>query len=648
MKRVLLSIIVLGTVIFTSCKKTTTNDGDQKIDIETLDIPGNFDFNTTKVIELTIHDAAQNVKYDVYTIKNNVPDDIIYSDDDSTVVIDDLNNKIASGFIKTEGVFSVKLNIPAYHHYLYLMRSKDGIFKGTNVEITGNTANYTYNPATFKRLATNNDILYAVNGNEQKLYAIDMSNGAVTTISSSIPFTSLANAVDIPSNRVYISNKSAPYQLGYYDLNNNNFTVIGNLDLKFFRMGFNHSDGFLYTCNNDKKLYKIDPTTGAFVQTYRISGFDNKRWGDLAFDDNGTLYFSNYNGIYIGTFSGNDVHVTKISDNSLPKKLTSLAAGSNGKLYFFTKQTNKLIEFDPATAAWSYFNISPSIKINDLGIWRNNGSGGGTDSDGDGVPDEQDDYPNDPERAFNNYFPGEGTWATLAYEDLWPSKGDYDFNDLVIGYNINQITNADNKVVEIKSKWNPRHNGAGLNNGFAFQFNSNPDAIESVSGYNHTLGNIPLNANGTEAGQQLANVVVMDETTPNIGDTIYVDVLFNNPVSENSIGVPPYNPYVIINGDVTTEVHLPDMVPTSLANTALFGTGDDDSDPATGKYYKTENNLPWGINIVYDFVWMKEKQQITWGYLKFADWATSGGTVYQDWYKDLPGYRDDSQLDYQN
>lgn len=70
------------------------------------------------------------------------------------------------------------------------------------------------------------------------------------------------------------------------------------------------------------------------------------------------------------------------------------------------------------------------------------------DQDGDGVVNDDDDYPEDPERAFNNYYPAEGT-STLAYEDLWPGKGDYDFNDLVLDYRFNVVTNALNNVVEV-------------------------------------------------------------------------------------------------------------------------------------------------------------------------------------------------------
>ena len=59
------------------------------------------------------------------------------------------------------------------------------------------------------------------------------------------------------------------------------------------------------------------------------------------------------------------------------------------------------------------------------------------DTDEDGVSDLFDDYPNDPEKAFDNYSPAEGQFGTLAFEDLWPAKGDYDFNDIVIDYQYN-------------------------------------------------------------------------------------------------------------------------------------------------------------------------------------------------------------------
>ncbi|MDX5430392.1 MAG: LruC domain-containing protein [Bacteroidota bacterium] len=92
-----------------------------------------------------------------------------------------------------------------------------------------------------------------------------------------------------------------------------------------------------------------------------------------------------------------------------------------------------------------------------------------SDSDGDGVPNNQDDYPNDAALAFNNYM--NANFSTLMFEDLWPGKGDYDFNDLVVDYRINRITNANNKIVKAEAVVVLRAIGASYTNAFAFQIN---------------------------------------------------------------------------------------------------------------------------------------------------------------------------------
>lgn len=71
------------------------------------------------------------------------------------------------------------------------------------------------------------------------------------------------------------------------------------------------------------------------------------------------------------------------------------------------------------------------------------------DADNDGIADNDEDYPNDQFRAFNNWFPALGL-GTLLFEDLWPNIGDYDLNDLVVDYRFNTVTDALAEVVEIK------------------------------------------------------------------------------------------------------------------------------------------------------------------------------------------------------
>lgn len=280
------------------------------------------------------------------------------------------------------------------------------------------------------------------------------------------------------------------------------------------------------------------------------------------------------------------------------------------------------------------------------------------DSDGDGIPDNQDEYPNDPDKAFDNNYEG-----SLAYEDLWPGKGDYDFNDIVIDYEISQITNSANKVSAISATYTLRAYGAEYHNGFGFEMNAEPSKIASVSGTEISDNYITLSGNGTEANQESAVVIVFDDaydvlpypgsgigvnTDPDFEYLepvdINVDIVFSEPVSVSSIGTPPYNPFIIADQQRGYEIHLPDKEPTSLVDETLLGQWEDDSDPLNGRYFKTEGNLPWGINVAGSFDYPIEKIQIIDAHLKFAEWAQSSGELFPDWYLDEPGYRNQNNI----
>ncbi|MEI7982532.1 MAG: LruC domain-containing protein, partial [Bacteroidota bacterium] len=293
-----------------------------------------------------------------------------------------------------------------------------------------------------------------------------------------------------------------------------------------------------------------------------------------------------------------------------------------------------------------------------------NQPGGLPDQDGDGVPDADDAYPHDPARAFNNYYPAVG-FGSLVFEDLWPGKGDYDFNDLVLDFRFKTVTNADNKVSEVYATFVIRAIGAGLKNGFGFQFpgTSIQGSDVEVAGFKTKENFINLNPNGTEAGQERITVIVFDnvfKVMPSPGgfgvntvpgnpyvkpDTTIVSILFKpNTYAMADIGVDQFNPFMIVNLDRGKEIHLTDNPPTSLVNQAYFKTGDDDSDPASGRYYKTKRNLPWAIRITSSYDYTNETAQITSGHLKFAAWAESSGGQYPDWYLKISGYRNESNI----
>ena len=270
--------------------------------------------------------------------------------------------------------------------------------------------------------------------------------------------------------------------------------------------------------------------------------------------------------------------------------------------------------------------------------------GGGTDTDNDGVPDTQDDYPNDPDKAFNNFTPFEGGFTSVAFEDLWPSKGDFDFNDLVVDANYNHITNASNEVVEMNYKIFVRHIGASFHNGYAIQWPFAPGQVSSISGNNITDGLVTLSANGTESGQSKAVLVVFDDAFDNDQDTLNITVDLQNPYNFSLLNQEGLNPFMFVNGERGKEIHLINHEPTDLVNQSYFGINKDVSNEGAGIYYRTENNEPWAISISHDYDPPVEKVDIHNAYLKFADWVNSNGDQYQDWYEDKQGYRNSSNI----
>lgn len=266
--------------------------------------------------------------------------------------------------------------------------------------------------------------------------------------------------------------------------------------------------------------------------------------------------------------------------------------------------------------------------------------------------------------VIDNYFPSNG-FGTLGFEDLWPSRGDYDFNDLVVDYQFKILTNISNMVQEVEGTFIIKAFGASFRNGFGFQL---PAAINAndltVTGYSLKENYITLSPNGTESGQAKATIIVFDNaykqmSHPGVGigvntdeaapyvtpDTVHIHMAFPaNTYSINDLDIANFNPFMIVNQTRGTEVHLPDYPPTSLATTSLLGTMEDTSDPSSGKYYRTKNGLPWALNIYEHLDYPIEKTPINQAFLHFVEWAISSGASYPDWYKNLPGYRNGSLI----
>lgn len=277
-----------------------------------------------------------------------------------------------------------------------------------------------------------------------------------------------------------------------------------------------------------------------------------------------------------------------------------------------------------------------------------------TDTDGDGCCDEDDAFPNDPTKCDIQYLPGEDVYGSYAFEDLWPSTGDFDFNDVVMDRTTELILDPNGDVIEAQHKFVLKAAGAGYNNGFGFAMpNTTPAEITSVtSSYTPAGEYTSVDAKGLEPGQTQAVVILFENwrnlvtyttvgkyfntihTSNNGGqgysDTITVDIVFATPQVVSD--VLEIDPFVIQNKKRSIEIHLPWFGPTDLADLTEFNTHADSSAyPAPGNNYVTKNNVPWGIETPLSaFEWPLEKQAINLVYYDIVSWASTGTPT--DWY----------------
>jgi LruC domain-containing protein len=278
----------------------------------------------------------------------------------------------------------------------------------------------------------------------------------------------------------------------------------------------------------------------------------------------------------------------------------------------------------------------------------NDQSGNGTppvsnpDSDGDGIPDCNDKYPDDVNKAFDNYsinYAAGGT--TTAFEDKWPIKGDYDMNDVVITARYLVVTNGANRVTQIKADYKLRATGGDFKNGAAVQFHipkSNVSNLVATTGVNF------------EAGQDSAVLVLFTNSRAEHSEwntipgkplsavkNYAVSFEVQNGETIDNFGLGSYNLFIWNNTPGygrTYETHLRGKKPTKLADPLLFNTGDDNSN--MGVSYVTAGNLPWAIELpIANFSYPKETISMEDTYLKFNAWAASNGNLYADWYSNL-------------
>lgn len=237
-----------------------------------------------------------------------------------------------------------------------------------------------------------------------------------------------------------------------------------------------------------------------------------------------------------------------------------------------------------------------------------------------------------------------GTTYTYAFEDNYPSIGDYDMNDFVLDLNLGYTMSATNKVSKIKIQTKVRAVGASKRLAAGIQLDGILKAnVKSVTNTNTTFsgGVFSLN-NGLEDSQEYAVIPLTDNAhalfgkdvtetiNTNVAEAylpakdISIEVSFNEPIDISAVSLIDMLNVFIINGGYSTsnrtEVHLRGYNPSKKA-----------VDISTGKNYST-SNFVYGIRVPKSIKYPTEWTRIIDAYPLFKTWVSSNGQSDPDWY----------------
>lgn len=272
--------------------------------------------------------------------------------------------------------------------------------------------------------------------------------------------------------------------------------------------------------------------------------------------------------------------------------------------------------------------------------------GQGPDADGDTVPDAWDAYPNDPTLAAEAWGPAQNQFGMLLFEDRWPSRGDFDFNDAVIAYNYKYRVNALDRIQSVRVTLNVLALGGtiplGLGLSFEEALRTSADRIRVAIGNGTPRDVQPI------AGDQFLSFVITDDMRRDIFASatgpinssaqsarvetvpVIVEISFRTPQWLNPC-VAPHDLFIFRTNDPGHEIHRSYSGGTSRMNTALFNTADDASS-GDRRTFVDSRNVPFAVVLAELSPYPGEGEDLANLYPQILDFAASSGTANLNYY----------------
>lgn len=695
MKSIKLSIALLTILGLASCQKelspgkVDTNATISANSMRQIHVPVNFDWKTTKEVQLKVNVADPSFGSFYHKIE-------VFSADPKNG-----GRKLAQGSGSLNEAFLAKVSIPATLTELFVCKvAPDNSQVSQVVSLNGHSIELSLGSHTQKKMGktagpdcssgcsstvsmtanrtvssgtvciTNNNISgnLTISGSATvricgsgTIGTLSMSSGStlILTSTANVTFNQKITSTGTITNYGTLATNNQDLDVTSGTFTNNGTLDIGNdfhvkIGATFINNGTtlvdnDHQTDLGSTTNNCYMLVRHSlELNGPNVNSpvYANNGYlrvnNNSNINDKASMTNtsGAMFRTNSLQLQVGKIIGDNIS----GQSSLVKVVSSANINSSGRItgsiqYCAPTSAPSGVVSSGAAAGCNLYIATSSCNPD------GNGSPTVTDSDGDGVSDNNDDYPNDATKAYDN----EAIDQTFAFEDLWPSLGDYDMNDVVMAYSANVITNASNVVVRFEGHYTLKATGGSFSNGFAVQFPIARNKVSSLTGATLEAGQtnaVCVLFNDMRQEASAWNTITGQATCADIN--YHVNFNVSNGPSLSTFGLGAYNPFIWNNTSGFGrgyEIHLPGQQPTDLANRALFGTISDGTNTTSGDTYVSNNGrYPWAISIPATFNYPKETMDITGAYTKFAQWVSSGGASYTDWYTNTSGYRNTSKI----
>ncbi len=238
-----------------------------------------------------------------------------------------------------------------------------------------------------------------------------------------------------------------------------------------------------------------------------------------------------------------------------------------------------------------------------------------------------------------NYFPSSSSFFLVGYEDLYPGKGDYDFNDLTVAYRLQYGLNVDGDVVAIQGVAYLITRGSSYSHDWRLAIDMPVTASGNLSCTlysdfrNPSVAQGCVNVPGSHMGGKL-DIPVFNDTLlifPDPAGSLFVNsqklysapwnlkffpgpraefrLDLDQPVAAGALQSAPYDPYIYVRNTGQT-VKLMEV------------------DPA----YQDSNGFPFGMLLTTTWKPPLEFTDTADAYPNFLEFVTSEGASAASWY----------------